>query len=229
MYHRYRHRPSCRERTCRPGRPCSARVSWSCSLPALYLSWQNHRLSERVVELERRVNWPVPGTLLPPGTFATLSADSVRIGAATDRRTVLFFLETTCEFCRQTLPRWEEIADQVRSERGNEVRVLGVSIDSTARTLAYARTNDLSFPVAVLPGDEWLALYRVAGVPLTVVIDTAGRVVHKRRGLISTRAAVDSVVTRALDDATTDRPDTVRAGARSPPSGSGGFAPGAGS
>lgn len=193
----------------------------------LYLSWQNHRLSERVVALERRVNWPVPGTLLPPGQLATLSGDSVRVGAASERRSVLFFLETTCEYCRQTLPRWEEIARRLGRASRADLQVLGLSIDPERQTRAYVEENRLSFPVAVLPGDEWVQLYRVAGVPLTVVTDTAGQVVYMRRGLLSTRTAVDSVVARALGTATRDRADTVRAGAR-PSSRSGGLA-GAGS
>ena len=73
--------------------------------------------------------------------------------------------------------------------------MLGVVLDSAHLAKPYADEHALPFPVAVLDDQRYRRLFRVTRVPLTMVVDERGRVLLGRLGELTSRTAIDSVVT----------------------------------
>lgn len=57
----------------------------------------------------------------------------------------------------------------------------------------YRSAHKFSFPVVVMPDEDMVHLYRVRGVPLTLVLDDQARVVFSKFGLIEPEA-LDSLL-----------------------------------
>ena len=109
------------------------------------------------------------------------------------QREVLFVYNTSCGFCRGTVPSWNHIAGEA-ARRG--VAVYGLSLDGLDTTVRYSVDNELGFTTLLLHSDRAKALLRAQAVPQTLVVDSEGRVVLARPGVL-TEAATDSVLTIA--------------------------------
>jgi peroxiredoxin len=162
------------------------------------LAFQNRTLREELRTLRRRGERPYPGLLVPSFRAVTLAGDSVTIGERVPGvRQVLFIFNTTCGFCRETLPYWSRIADELRTEERREVEVYGISVDSEAETRRYVREEGLSFPVVRFPEAKLVRLYRAEGVPRTLVLDHEGEVLYARAGSFGSQSVVDSIIAAA--------------------------------
>lgn len=129
------------------------------------------------------------GEAAPPYAVATLAGDTVHIGGRSPI-TVLNVWATWCTSCR------EEMADlgalhRELAPRG--VRVIGVSVDASggARVRRFAEEEKLEFTIAHDREQRVQALYRVVGVPETLVIDGSGRLLWRWVGNL--HPVVDSV------------------------------------
>lgn len=110
------------------------------------------------------VRWPSV-TLLDG---QTLAPDHWR-----DAATLVVFFATTCPFCQRHNQHIEKL---VRATRGQPLRVVGAALDRTAAPVhAYLQRQQYSFPVTLdAPAlREALTLRKV--IPLTCVVDRAGR------------------------------------------------------
>src|SRR5690242_916760 len=154
------------------------------------LAQENRGLRLQVAQTKIQSRAPRRGVIVPAFRAATLSGDSVQVGRGIPQ--VLFFFTTTCQFCRQTLPAWDTIATRLRAG-SVAAQVYGVGLGSDSAVRAYAREHALGFPVVTLPDTTLQMLYRVEGVPVTVVLSREGRVLLSRPTILSA-AAIDSVV-----------------------------------
>jgi hypothetical protein len=110
-----------------------------------------------------------------------LDGDSVDLGRpGPGRRQVWFVFNTVRPICGASLPEWKATFDRLGQD--STVSVLGVALDSAGPTRAYVETNALRFPVAILEDPRDISMYRIPGVPLTVVIDDVGRIGLVRPG-----------------------------------------------
>ena len=157
------------------------------------LGAQSRGMRDRIVVLERRAFLPYAGMVVPAVQAMTLAGDTITIGdPPSEGRQVLLFFTTTCGYCRETLPAWQQLATTLRSS-AEGVEVIGVSLDSPAATVEYVRDESLTFPIVELPDARMRSLYRAKGVPITLVIGDGGRVLHSRMGALTTQNAIDSV------------------------------------
>lgn len=100
-----------------------------------------------------------------------------------------------CPPCQAEAPLLRN-AERVLVKHGGTV--LGVTWqDSSTDALNYMRKNDLSFPVLLDPGDNFVAPYGVNGAPETFIVDRRGKVVAART-LQLTAKWVDGVLSRVL-------------------------------
>jgi cytochrome oxidase Cu insertion factor (SCO1/SenC/PrrC family) len=158
------------------------------------LSAKNRALQREVRRLHVEEKIPHAGVVVPTFPTATLTGDSVTIGsAAPGTRQVLFFFNTTCGFCIQTLPMWKSIATQLTGLGRPVVNVFGIALDSADATARYVAAHHLDFPVVRFSNGKTAALYRAVGVPITVVLDDDGNVLYGRGGALN-GSAVDSVM-----------------------------------
>ncbi|MEJ7812538.1 MAG: redoxin domain-containing protein [Gemmatimonadaceae bacterium] len=142
-----------------------------------------------------RTMHPYPGMWVPTVRAATLAGDSVTIGrTALGRRQVLIAFTTTCDFCRQSIPRWKRLSAELVADTTHQAEVFWLSLSSADSTRRYVREHQIAFPVIKLPEAKLERVYRTNAVPVIVVLSDSGRVVYSRAAVLSTRAAIDSVL-----------------------------------
>jgi peroxiredoxin len=158
-----------------------------------YLVRQNRTLAEQNRLLARRAVEPRPGLFVPAAQAATLDGDSVILGQVGQGQ-LLFFFNHTCPYCRASVPAWNTIAQRLD---GEAIPLYGVALDSASVAEAYAAEQGLRFPVIAKPEPRLVALYRVSGVPLVLLLNQDGRMAYARLGVLESPAAIDSVVAAA--------------------------------
>jgi peroxiredoxin len=154
---------------------------------------QKNRLDLETRELGDRVRWHYPGLTLPVVSARTLSGEEVEVAnPGSHGLHVLFFLNSTCAYCLETLPEWKRLASEFSESPG--IEFFGVSVDTDSASRAYAAAHDLLFPVVVLSGEREVMVLRAEGVFQTAVVDGDGRVIYAYRGPLNRdRAAMDSL------------------------------------
>ena len=168
---------------------------------SVLLAIQKQQLRVEAEELRqtvrRQVDFPHAGMVVPAFDGVTLKGDEVRVGvAAPGTRQILFLLDTRCGNCLVTLPAWSRMTEVVDAS----VEVYGLSLDPAAETRAYVEEHKLRFPVVLFDDERYRELYRVRGIPITLVVDEIGAIEYVRLGSIFGEWAdtvVDSVVTAA--------------------------------
>jgi peroxiredoxin len=148
-------------------------------------------LDDEVRRLRFERNLPQVGDVAPPLHAALLDGDSIELGRpGGGRRQIWFVFNTTCSICRASLTGWKAVYANVADDAS--AQVLGISLDSLEPTRRYVGEQDLPFPVALLDDPVGAALYRIPGVPLTMVLDDVGRILLVRSGLFP-RVAAESL------------------------------------
>lgn len=166
-------------------------LATAASALVVVLAFRMRDLGDEVRRLRFERNLPRAGDVAPPLRVATLGGDSVHLARlGSDRWQLWFVFNTTCPFCRASVAGWKSIVARLPADSG--VEVLGLALDSLDATRAYASAHHLPFPVAVLSARQ-AAMYRMAGVPLAVVLDTTGVIRFVHAGTVSASVA-DSVV-----------------------------------
>jgi cytochrome c biogenesis protein CcmG, thiol:disulfide interchange protein DsbE len=123
------------------------------------------------------------GAAVPAYMAHALSGDSVRLGGP-EPPTVLNVWATWCTSCREEMAALDTLQ---RTFAGRGVRVIAVSVDegdgTRVRRFAMGTHARLTFAHDPLGAIE--QSYRVMGVPTTMVIDRAGRLVWSHTGSIT--------------------------------------------
>jgi peroxiredoxin len=152
-------------------------------------------LNRQNEELWRRATRPYAGMYVPAFTARSMDGGTVAV-ASPARRQVLFVFTTTCPFCRSSIPAWARIARAAEAAYGPGAAV-GLSLDGADSTSDYTRAHRLAYPVARFPDVRTRSLYRTRAVPVTLVVDSAGRVVFSRVGEVREGVESDSVLAAA--------------------------------
>ncbi len=136
-------------------------------------------------------NQPVPdkyGFLVRVGQmapdFTIQYADGRKSEKLSDLRgqvVVLQFTASWCGVCRQEMPHLEALWQQLKDK---DFRLIGIDLkESREKTLGFARTMKISYPLALDPDGSIFYRYAAhnAGVTRNVVIDKTGRIVYLTR------------------------------------------------
>lgn len=145
-------------------------------------------------ELGNRARDPHAGIFVPTFRAVTLHGESLTVGALSGSgRQVVFVFTTTCPYCRASLAAWRQLARDADTARGPHVQVVGISWDSVEQTRRYAAEQALTFPIVRFPERKLGVLYRARAVPVTMVLDSTGRVLFGHVGVFTEALARDSV------------------------------------
>jgi peroxiredoxin len=179
----------------RIGRLLPAIALTAAAALVVVLSLKVRDLNDRYSKLTERAFRPYAGMYVPTFQTSTLEGAPVTVGESPGAgRQVLFIFTTTCPYCQSTLPAWREIKASLDTVRSVPVAVYGITLDSVPVSRGYAARNKLPFPVVRFPEDKLTAIYRAGTVPLTVVLDEEGRMIHSRLGELKGKPAIDSVL-----------------------------------
>ena len=164
------------------------------------LGQQKRTLITRYNELNLRyreaLTTPLRGTYLPAFQTVTLEGQPLTVGQLpSEGRQVLLFYTTTCQFCKNSLPAWRQIAAAVDTMTAPRAKTYGVSLDSVDVTKKYIAEHRLPYPTFRFPDEKLASMYRAGSVPLTLVIDEQGRTIYSRLGEITKQETIDSVLT----------------------------------
>lgn len=161
----------------------------------MFISTKHRKLREEFLEHRRSDDRASVGQFVPAFASPTVNNTLVSIGdpKGNDRQ-LLIFLTSACPYCRQTLPIWKAVAHRVDSLSLRSVEMIGLTTDSVRLATNYSATNTLPFPLVVFPSPRLVATYHAFRVPQTIVVDSSGRVLYARSGVL-TPPAVDSLWT----------------------------------
>jgi methylamine dehydrogenase accessory protein MauD len=169
-------------------------VLWLLVLGLVAVVWALTRqigiLYERVSPIGALITdaGPALGQPAPPFSLPTLGGNTLALGGAAARSTLLFFLSPTCPVCKKLLP----VLHSVAKAEGDWVRIVLASDGDMLEHLDFYRKANLSpFPY-VLSADLGMT-YRVSRLPYAVLIDESG--VIRAKGLINTREHLESLIT----------------------------------
>jgi len=163
------------------------------------------KLNRENEELFRRVTRPYAGMYVPAFSAPTTDGASVSVAGPARARQVLFVFNRTCPYCRASIPAWTRLGAAAEAAGGRGAAV-GLSLDPPDSARAYATRNGLRYPVAAFPDRRMSALYRTRTVPVTMVVDSGGRVLYSRIGELTEGPAMDSI--RAAAGLTAPAPAT---------------------
>lgn len=119
-------------------------------------------------------------------SFPDLSGRPRRLSEWQGRPLLCNFWATWCSPCREELPLLDAAQQQHAASR---VQIVGIAIDSAPNVREYLKVVKIGYPVLVGEASA-IGLMRslgnkTGGLPFTIVLDTAGRVRHRKLGAYS--------------------------------------------
>lgn len=162
------------------------------------LGVQNRSLRAEAERYRREAKLPHPGLVVPIYRTKSLSGDTLTVGVPeAGGRQILFIFDTRCSYCISAIPAWKELSAAAGKSPSARISVYGLSLDPERETRRYQERFQLPFPIAVLGDPRMRALYRTERIPLTVVLDSSGKMVYSRLGALRDQATLDSVLSAA--------------------------------
>jgi thiol-disulfide isomerase/thioredoxin len=118
--------------------------------------------------------------------FSDLTGRPVSLADMKGKPLVVNFWATWCGPCKEEMPDFQKLA---RSDIGKKVQIVGIGIDNAANMRAFAESLGISYTL-LEGGPGGLDLLKamgnqVGGLPYTLVIDPAGKVLVTRLGRIT--------------------------------------------
>ena len=119
-----------------------------------------------------QIGKPAPDFSLP-----SLGGKKVSLSEFKGKAVFINFWATWCPPCKDEMPSMERV---YREQKANGFEILAVSIDKgTKEVEAFRKEHGLSFPILLDPDMLVAAIYELAFVPTTYLIDRSGNVVHR--------------------------------------------------
>ncbi len=110
----------------------------------------------------------------------TLTGETASLSDAHGRWVVLTFFATWCGPCATEMPTLQKLHEQ-RRDRGVDVVAVALK-DDRSKLQAFARSKFLTFPIFMDGSGKVGANYHASSIPMTYLIDPAGRIIAVARG-----------------------------------------------
>lgn len=138
------------------------------------------------------------GQLAPAYGATAMSGDSVSLAALRGKVVLLNVWATWCGPCRKEIPELRALHAAYK-DRGFEVVGVSVDTDGTDETIReFLKEFRMDYPIWRDPDERVSALFRLAGVPATFLIDRRGILRWKMTGPV---APGDTTLSAAIDKA----------------------------
>lgn len=134
------------------------------------------------------------GRSVPDLTLAQLSGSAVSLGALRGKPILLDFWGSYCRPCGRATLHAQQLANQYKSAG---LTVLTLTQDTAQDAKLWTDYYHVNLPVLLDPKGAAFKAFDVQGVPVAILIDESGHVVHYWVGL-DDPASIDSVVSATL-------------------------------
>lgn len=135
------------------------------------------------------------GQLAPDFTARTFDGKTLTLSSLRGKPVLLNFFASWCTSCRDELPAIEEA---YRAHKGEGFTVVGINTLENGDGVAFYRQLSLTFPAVAdpgMPGKIGIAYHVTTGLPVSVFLDSQGRVDLIRLGQL-TRNFIDQELQR---------------------------------
>ena len=164
----------------------------------LFLVWtvadQNRVLREALAN-PRTPSVLQAGDTTPAAQVVDLNGSNKDFRQVVEPGGVVAFFTTTCPYCEQTLPVWNELARELQERH---VLFVGVSLHPAAQTQNFVTANEIDWPVLLPVDTDDRSALKARAVPLTALLGADGSVVRTWRGALS--GADSEAVLQAVDE-----------------------------
>ncbi len=139
------------------------------------------------------------GSIAPDYAARTLDHDTVSLAEFRGNAVLLNVWATWCPPCRQEMPDLQALHEEFE---GAGLRVVGVSTDAAGAdelVRDFLAEYGITYTILRDPGERIMSIFPAPGVPLTVLIDSEGRVAWRHLGpLTSNDPTLRDAIARAL-------------------------------
>jgi thiol-disulfide isomerase/thioredoxin len=111
-----------------------------------------------------------PGEVVSPFDAEGLDGVTRRIDFPKQTATVLVFFSSGCPHCHKMIPEWNKWFEM----KPSNVAVIGIIVDKEPK--GFFEMMPIRFPVLRSPSREFLETFKVARIPLTLRIQTGGKI-----------------------------------------------------
>jgi len=147
-------------------------------------------------QIAARAAAPRIGGTAPDFTLESTEGQKISLGAQRGKPTVVVFVASWCEVCREEMPT---MVETFRAHKEHDVVFLGVDVYEDWETArAFHEEFKMPFPLLVDAYGEVTTRYRVNGTPTTFFIDRDGIIRDVVVGGPLDRAYLDKEITPLL-------------------------------
>lgn len=120
------------------------------------------------------------GKMADDFTLTSLAGSSETLSSYKGKVVFLNFWATWCPPCRGEMPSIQKLHEKMQ---GKDFVILAVSVGERKQAVeSFINNNKYTFSVLLDPENEVSEVYRVAGIPTTLLIDKSGKVVFRETG-----------------------------------------------
>ncbi|OGC04747.1 hypothetical protein A2276_02085 [candidate division WOR-1 bacterium RIFOXYA12_FULL_43_27] len=120
------------------------------------------------------------GKMADDFTLESLSGSSETLSSYKGKVVFLNFWATWCPPCRGEMPSIQKLHEKMQ---GKDFVILAVAVGERKQAVeSFINSNKYTFPILLDPENEVSEVYRVAGIPTTLLIDKSGKVVFRETG-----------------------------------------------
>ena len=142
------------------------------------------QLQTSVREWKRRAQWPAAGVGFPPLATHALSGEVRVVGAGPTKAQIIAVFTTSCPYCKASVPTWQVLS--AVTDTSSVMEMVWLSLSPRDSTENYVREHALpSTKVVIDPEKKLMLAARIRGVPLTLVVDSAGIIRHVFAGALT--------------------------------------------
>ena len=127
---------------------------------------------------------PIVGDIAPDFELPTLDGEPVRLSSFRGKVLLLNFWATWCGPCRKEMPHLQRLHEEFSEDR---FALIGVVDEKPEEVRQFLAEREITYPSLFDKQHDVFHLYGVTGIPMTVVIDTDGKIVALHEGSASER------------------------------------------